>query len=267
MTKLIVFDSVNLKTAILARQILDANPDVWIFMIGEVGHNKQPVMFKNDDNMSWVLNFCDLRTVTLNQFNDDPISVCIPDVAQDVLIDRILNKHNLSLTSDTPITIDLDARTVRLDDTVGYSFVPFGDIRTIFVDTPIDKFYDFKFGHLMYRNKPCVDTRTLKTQFATTSEIELCTDLNAGKINSKVIWCRSDECGVYTNLVFDLAYANELNYAVDTIDPTNINLFNKYIAHNKTNSQIKYIGPDITRWPTNPFLLDITTLSDTIRKI
>lgn len=261
MKKILVFDDVNLETALLARQISDTNPDVWIFLIGDIPKNIQPIIFKLDDNISWLLNFCDIDAATLHQ-NDADIEVCVPNINTGTLIDRLLGKPNISLTADTPVTIDLNAKTVKLDDVAGYSFVPFGDIRSIFVSTPIDRFYNFKFGRLVYRTPTYIGTKDGYSQ-VTDIVYEQAID---SPYATKLTWF-TDGAATNIDIDFDLTYASDTVFALDTVIKNNITLFKQYLAYNKLHRQIKYIGPTIVPWPANPLYVDMSAIFNNIGKV
>lgn len=265
MTKLLVFDSVNLQTALLARQILDTNENVWIFMNGDIPQNNQPIMFKDDDNISWLLNFCDINAAVLHDRDGSDIYVCIPDINVSALIDRLLNKPNLSLTSDTPCTIDFKNKQVKVNDVVEYSYVPSGDVRSIFVSQPIDKFYDFKFGHVFYR-KPTykVDSKNRSLYKHATDVFFDCDSVNL--YSAKINWF-TDNQALLQEIYFDLTFATDDSCVVDDVTKDNVNLFNSYLTYNRLHKQIKYIGPSTVMQTPNPFYMDLNKLFNTISKI
>lgn len=275
MTKIIVFDSVNLKTALLARQIQDFNDDIWIFMNGQIEENKTPVMFKESEYIAWLLNFCDADVTVLRDDTNSNNSnfVYVPNITTGDLIDRLLNKTNISLTSDTPISINFKAKTVTVNDTVGYSFIPFGDITSIFIAQPIDKFYDFKFGKLIYRkpehvfwNTSAANNNSHLEMVAVDYEQNLVTNTYINNINRYY----DDAVVRHTvnfNLIANSTSIDETCFVDSFLSDDNLNLFNSYLTYNKLNKRLKYIGPSKFSWPSNPLLIDLNNLFDIISTI
>ena len=109
----VAFDSVNLKSSIKARQLVEDNENCLVYMNDDRTNNFGLYHYPIFKNSTWIVNFTDLQFATFFfTENREEKHAFISTLNENQIVENLLNHNRIMLTSDNPIDININDKSV-----------------------------------------------------------------------------------------------------------------------------------------------------------
>lgn len=261
---IIIFDTLNLKTALIANFIVSNSRSAHVYFPSECTPktNEDFVLIDGlEDDFSVFYPYCNFHFVKYSKIDDEDEdkTLLMLDVPESDIVDKLTTSTRIYSGINVKIDVNHDTKLVRIDDGFEETKIPFEKIARIYESRPIDKIFDYKNGEISYiaatfKNNIYTYEKNIEHMTLYSSK----NGIDRFYINNKID--KHDSFSIkYSTVSSKIDCQN--TYGVDICSLETFNKYKKLIDKEKT----KYIGPELDYGFLDSFVYDLSDITNIIK--
>lgn len=260
---IIIFDTLNVKTALIANMLVTSSKSVHVyFPSNSTLKTDENFVFIDglEDDTSLFYPYCNFHFVKYSKIDEDEEKgILMLDISESEIIDKLISSTRIYSGIGSNIDIDHKNRIVLINDGFETTKIPFDRITQIYESKPIDKIFNYSNGEIKYigatfNNNLYTDEKKIEqiTHYSSKSGID------KFYVNNKID--KNDSFSIKHSIVESKTDFQNI-YGVDICSLKTFNKYNKQIDKSKT----KYIGPSLKYNFLDSFVYDLSDITNIIK--